>query len=118
MTPDARLSAAERAALADLEAAATASDPLLAARLRGSPVIRLRHLLPLALSLLQALWGVLLRARGRGLLVVAVGLFSMILGLSTGFGLSAAGAVMALLGLRMLAELLVARPGGRPGSSA
>lgn len=104
-TPDARLNAAERAALADLEAAAVAADPALAARLRGGT--RWRTLPALRSLYLRAVrvWAVVLRARRWGLPLALGGLLLMVLGLGSTLALSAIGAVMAAVGLRILAEM-------------
>jgi hypothetical protein len=113
MTPDARLSAAERAALAHLEAAAAAEDPRLAARLRGAPAARLRWLafgfLPLLvahLSVPRAAWA---RSGWWGVPVLAGGFGLMIAGLTFGLALAVVGALVATAGLRMLAGVAESR---------
>jgi hypothetical protein len=103
-TPDARLSAAERAAFANLEAAAAAADPSLAARLRGRTPWRGR---PWARSCYRRalhMWAALLGRRVWGAPLVVVGFFLMALGLSAGLALSVFGLVLALVGFRMVAE--------------
>ncbi|MDA8046007.1 MAG: DUF3040 domain-containing protein [Actinomycetota bacterium] len=117
-TPDARLTAAEKAAFANLEAAAVAADPTLAARLRGRarwrshPSVRATGIRALHL------WVILLGLRVWGGPLVVTGFLLMALGLSAGLALSLLGAAMALLGLRMVAESvrvrLVAGHAGRP----
>lgn len=115
--PDARLSAAERAALADLEAAAVAADPHLAARLKGTPGSRLRALLVIVQPAVLRLWSMILGLRWWGVLVAAGGLGLVLIGLSNSLAVSVCGAVIALVGLRVLAEM-VERRVGRPGSRA
>ncbi|HET6965092.1 MAG TPA: DUF3040 domain-containing protein [Acidimicrobiales bacterium] len=108
-TPDARLNAAERAALADLEAAAMAADPALAARLRGGPgwralpAVRTLHLR------MARTWAALLRARWWGAVLLLAGLLLMAIGLGTTPIVSAVGAVAAAVGIRVLAEMAAAR---------
>lgn len=107
--PDARLNAAERAALADLEAAAVAADPHLAARLKGAPASRLRSLLPaLQGTYPKALrwWSTFLRLGWWGIPMTLAGVGLMVLGLSTGPAVSVLGAVVAVAGLRLVAELV------------
>ena len=108
-TPDARLSAAERAALADLEAAAAASDPGLAALLRGGTARRIRADLRLARSSLSKVAAIIMRARWWGGPITLAGLFLMVLGLSSGIWLSMAGALVATLGLGVLARMVEIR---------
>jgi hypothetical protein len=50
-------------------------------------------------------WAVLLRAGWWGVPVTLAGIVLMVLGLSAGLGLSLIGAVAALVGMRMMAEL-------------
>ena len=105
-TPDAKLNAAERAALADLEAAAAAADPSLAALLRGRTPWRAR---PAFRSLrLRALrvWAVVLGSRWWGVPMTLVGSVLMVLGLGSGTFLSLAGVLVTVVGLRVLAEIL------------
>lgn len=116
-TPDARLNAAERAALADLEAAAAADDPHLAARLRGSPITRVRTWLPGLEPKLRAMWARVLAAGWWGIPVTMAGMALTVLGISAGTALSVAGALIGALGLRILAELGRDR-GRRAGSRA
>ena len=105
-TPDARLSAAERAALADLEAAAAADDPRLASRLRGSSVVRARSVLPRLLPRLTAAWTRVLSARWWGVPVTLAGLALIVLGISAGTALSVVGVITSVVGLRILAEMV------------
>lgn len=105
-TPDARLSAAERAALADLEAAAVAADPGLAAHLRGGAAWRLAPVLVAVRVWLERARGYLLRGRWWGIPLALAGLFLMGLGLSAGLAVSLAGAAMATLGLWMLGQMV------------
>lgn len=108
-TPDARLNAAERAALADLEAAATAADPHLAARLRGRVVWRPGPAFGAVAARIQTAWITLLAARSLGPPLILVGLLLTVLGIGSGIGLSLVGALMATLGLRLVAEMISAR---------
>lgn len=104
-TPDARLNAAERAALADLEAAAAAADPALAARLRGGLAWKA---VPLVRSLRRRLvlwWAAVLQAGWWGVPLTVAGLLLMALGLSAGLALSVVGAVIAAVGVRVLVEM-------------
>lgn len=107
--PDARLSAAERAALADLEAAAAAADPRLAERLKGASESRVRTVLP-ALRRFQPevlrLWVSFLRLGWWGVPLSAAGLALMVLGLSAGPAFCVLGAIVAVGGLRLVAEAL------------
>ena len=114
--PDARLSAAERAALADLEAAAAASDPHLAARLKGGPPARLRIPLPSFAPGLLRVWKSFLGIGWWAAAVTLIGLALTVLGLSAGLGLSVLGALVAAAGLRALAEA-VERRRSAPGRS-
>lgn len=105
-TPDARLNAAERAALADLEAAATAADPTLASRLRGG---RTNPAFASARAQVLRMWLLLLmRARHFGAPLTVVGLLLIAVGLSAGMAVSLAGVVLLALGLRVVTELLTA----------
>lgn len=108
-TPDAKLNAAERAALADLEAAAAAADPGLAARLRGGVTWRVHPAFRLVRLRLLAAWTTLLRASWWGVPMTLVGLLLMVIGIGSGLELSLAGAVVSALGLRVLAEIVVVR---------
>lgn len=105
-TPEARLSAAERAALADLESAAAAADPHLAARLRGRAPSRVLPVLASAraVALRASAW---VLGRGWwGVPVTVLGLLLVGIGLAYGLVLSVAGLVVAAVGLRVLAELV------------
>lgn len=102
--PDAKLSAAERAALADIEAAAVADDPHLAARLKGAPGHRLRSPLPLLHPLALRLWRGFLQLGWWGVPLTVAGFVLMTLGLNAGLPLSLLGAIVALGGLRLVAE--------------
>ena len=105
-TPDARLNAAERAALADLEAAATAADPKLASRLKGS---RTSPAFTSARAQLLRAWLLLLmRARHFGPPLTVLGLVLIVVGVSAGLPVSLAGVVLLALGLRVVTELLAA----------
>lgn len=106
MTPDARLSAAERAALADLEAAAAADDPRLASRLRGSSVVRARTVLPRLLPRVAAAWTRVLSLRWWAVPVTVAGLALIVLGISAGTALSVVGVITSVVGLRILAEVV------------
>jgi Protein of unknown function (DUF3040) len=96
---DSRLSAEERAALAHLEAAASADDPHLASRLRGSGVNRIslltsgirRDLVSLGRRLVALGWW--------GSLLALVGLALIILAVSVGAWLALAGALILIVGL-------------------
>lgn len=112
MTPDARLSAAERAALADLEAAASAADPTFAARLRGSRLTRLRPLLLIGAARLTKLgeaWSRLLAGGFWGIPLTVAGLLLIVLGLAAGIAISVVGAVLTTVGLLILAKLAESR---------
>jgi hypothetical protein len=111
-TPDARLSAAERAALADLEAAAAAADPSLAARLRGSSSWHAGPLARAAQSKVHQGWVLVLGLRLWGVPLFLAGLVFMFLGLSVGLALSSFGAVLAAVGLRVLGEMLLRHRSG------
>lgn len=113
MTPDARLSAAERAALAHLEAAASAEDPQFAARLRGSTSARLRAVRPIALAVFIASWRWLLQLGWRALILVASGLALMMWGLGSGLALSLVGVAACTVGLWVLAAMAEAGWEGR-----
>lgn len=108
-TPDARLSAAERAAFANLEAAAAAADPSLAARLRGRTPGRTHPQIRMAYRRAVHLWSVLLGRRVWGLPLAAAGLFFMALGLSAGLAVSLLGTLLAVVGLRLVAESIRVR---------
>ena len=112
-TPDARLNAAERAALADLEAAATADDPTLASRLKGT---RTNPALTSARIQLLRVWLLLLmRARHFGAPLIVLGLLLVVLGLSAGLLVSLVGVALVSLGLRVGAESLAALWSRRQG---
>lgn len=120
-TPDARLNAAERAALADLEAAAMAADPALAARLRGGPGWRARPAVRTLQLRVARTWTAVLRARWWGGALLVAGMLLMGIGLGTTLAVSAIGAVVAAVGMRVLAEMAAARiarlaSAGRRGS--
>lgn len=100
-TRDARLSPKERAALANLEAAAAADDPQFAARLRGSPLFRIKTAAPRFVALMVGQWRALLRHGWWGLPITAAGLVLMVLGLVEGLWMAAGGAVLATVGLRL-----------------
>ena len=102
-TPDARLNAAERAALADMEAAAAAADPALAKRLRGgrtSPAFgsaRLRFL---------RVWLTVLRAQHLAAPFIVLGLLLIVLGMSGGLAVSLAGVAILVVGMRIGVEMI------------
>jgi hypothetical protein len=102
--PDARLTPAERAALADLESAAAAADPELAARLKGAETRRLRPALIALRVRLRRYWARLLDTRRWSVPAIVAGLFFTVLGLSQGLLLSLLGVAVAAVGLRMAAE--------------
>ncbi len=117
--PDARLNAAERAALADLEAAAAADDPHLAARLKGAPASRIRTVVPVIQRLRPTVlrqWSSFLGLGWWGVPVTLAGLALVVLGMSAGLAVSVFGALVALAGLRVLAELVERRRRRRSGS--
>jgi hypothetical protein len=117
-TPDSRLSAAERAALANLEAAASAADPGLAAHLRGGVAWRFAPALGAARIWLGRAWAYALGARWWGIPLALVGLLLMALGLSVGLALSLLGAAMTTVGLWMLGVMLDQKvPARRPDRS-
>ena len=113
--PDARLSAAERAALADLEAAAVAADPGLAALLRGGARRRLRSDLRLLRIGLAKAAALLIRARWWGVPIALAGMALMVLGLGSAMLLSFAGALVTALGLGILARMAQARSASSAG---
>lgn len=114
-TPDARLNAAERAALADLEAAAAAADPSLAARLRGGgvagPLVYLRAV-PVWLA---GTWTVVLGIGWWSVPLCVAGTLLMLVGLSAGLAISFAGAVVTTVGLGVVAEKAGRRVADRRG---
>jgi hypothetical protein len=118
-TPEARLSAAERAALADLESAAAAADPHLAARLRGHSPAPPLPLLVAARTWLVATWEWSVDRGWWSLPVVAVGLFLIVTGVAAGLYLSLIGAAVLVAGLAVLAEMADRRwiASGRSGGS-
>jgi hypothetical protein len=96
---DSRLSAEERAALAHLEAAATADDPHLATRLRGSGSARLSLLGSRAHRDLSAIGARVLGLGWWGLVVAAVGFAMIVLAVSTSLWLGVGGALITVAGL-------------------
>lgn len=108
-TPDARLSAAERAALADLEAAATAADPGLAALLRGGASRRIRSDLQAVRAGLTKAAAAVAGAGWWGVPITVLGVLLMVLGLSAAIAVSFVGAVVAAIGLAALAWMAAAR---------
>jgi hypothetical protein len=120
MTPDARLSAAERAALADLEAAALADDPIFASRLKGSTASEARRAFAVVDTFLRRLSVRVLCLRWWGLLLVVVGLGAVVVGLSVSAWISLLGVLVAGVGLRILAEIVIDRDirRGSPPSGA
>ena len=111
MTPDARLSAAEQAALAHLEAVAAADDPHLATRLKGAPASRskARTLTSRTSALARTAWLRAVSAGWWGVPLVALGLLLMALGLGAGLAVSLVGTISCLFGLRMIAGLIERR---------
>ena len=105
-TPDARLSAAERAALADLEAAAAAHDPSLADRLRGGNAPGVAPILAHIRAAMTRVWSALERARWCAAPLILIGFAMMVLGLGSAIALSVVGAVVTALGLRLLADIV------------
>ena len=113
---DARLTAQERAALSSLEALATADDPQLAARLRGPnrwnlSIFRARDVLAKwlrASSWLQTLWV--------AVPLVIVGLVLVVVGLSIGWEVGVAGALLSAVGLRSVVRDAARRVTSRPGA--
>jgi hypothetical protein len=104
-TGDARLSPQERAALAGLEAAAAADDPEFAARLRGTSLFRFKAAAPRLAALLVGQWRALMRHGIWGIPLALIGFVFMVLGLSVGAWLAVGGALVATVGLRLLAQL-------------
>jgi len=109
MTPDSRLSAAERAALADLEAAVLADDPVFVTRLRGSPASEARRVLSSVQRAVRRGWVRLLCVGWWGLVMLIAGLAAVIGGLVVSVAVSLAGVLVAGVGLRVLAEIVVGR---------
>lgn len=105
-TPESRLSAAERAALADLESAAAAADPHLDARLRGRTPSRALPALARARVMVVRGWAVLLGLGWWGAPILLAGMGLTVIGLSQSLLVSIIGLVFAGVGLRVLAELL------------
>jgi hypothetical protein len=101
-TPDARLNAAERAALADLEAAASAADPRLAEALGGRArrrVRRARHSLAI-----RRVWARLVAFGWWGVPAAGLGLLMMVAGVVVSLALSAVGVVITTVALGVVAE--------------
>ena len=105
-TPDSRLSAAERAALADLESAAAAADPHLDARLRGRTPSRALPALARARVVVLRGWAVVVGLGWWGAPILLAGLGLTVIGLSQSLVVSVIGLLFAAVGLRVLAELL------------
>jgi hypothetical protein len=106
---DSRLSAEERAALAHLEAAATADDPHLATRLRGSGSARLSLLGSRVHRGLSAAAARVLGLGLWGLVVAAVGLAMIVLAVSTSLWLGVAGALVTVAGLIAVGQAIERR---------
>lgn len=102
--PDARLNAAERAALAHLEQAASAADPRLAEVLGGRTGRRLRRRPALAPPVYRA-WRAVLGSGWWGAALSAVGLLLIVVGLAVSLAVSLAGVASTTLGLAVLAEM-------------
>lgn len=113
---EARLTAQERAALSSLEALATADDPQLAARLRGPnrwnlSVLRAREVFAgwvRASEWLQSLWV--------AVPLLIVGLVLVVVGLSVGWEVGVAGALLSAAGLRSVVREAARRVSSRPGA--
>jgi Protein of unknown function (DUF3040) len=108
-TKDSRLTAEERAALAHLEAAATADDPHLATRLRGSGSARLNALGSKAHRDLSALANRAFHLGWWGIGVAVVGLAMMVLAVSSGLWLGILGIIVAVIGLMSVAHAIERR---------
>jgi hypothetical protein len=115
---DSRLSAEERAALANLEAAATADDPNLASRLRGSRPARLGAVGSKARESLTGLLSRLTHLGWWGAPVAAVGLALLVISIAVSLWLGLLGAAAAVAGLTSLANAVVARVRNRSSGSA
>lgn len=87
---DSRLTAEERAVLANLEATATAADPQLAARLRGPSRWKLVASVPVLPGWIRSLW-LAVPAILAGLVLAAVSLSTSLAVGVTGAGIVAAG---------------------------
>ncbi len=116
MTPDARLSAAERAALADLEAAALADDPTFASRLKHDRATDARRAVHAVNRIASRAWVRVLCLRWWGLVMMVAGLAAVVAGLSISILVSIAGTLVAGVGLRILAEVVIDRNVRRRGS--
>jgi hypothetical protein len=108
MTPDARLSPAELAALAHLEARASSDDPHLARRLRGQPE---RRRLPDMVGRCMRAWATLVGTGWWGVPLVVAGLALMAAGLASVLAVSLIGVIACAVGLRMVAGLVERRGG-------
>jgi hypothetical protein len=97
------LSAAERAALADLEAAASAADPILAARLRGRSSRGIPEFLLTVVTLGLLVGREVIGAGLWGLVPLVGGLALTVLGLSVSIALSVVGVLIMATGMGMLA---------------
>jgi Protein of unknown function (DUF3040) len=106
---DARLTAQERAAFAGLEAAASADDPQLAKRLRGSNGVWVKSLLTRSARFLTAGGHWVLRLGWWGIPIAVVGLLLVVVGMSAGLVVGVAGALVAALGLYLTARAVVDR---------
>ena len=87
---DSRLTAQERAVLADLEATATADDPQLAARLRGPSRWKLLASVPSIPGWIRSLW-LAVPAILAGLVLTAVSLSTSLVVGVVGAGVAASG---------------------------
>jgi Protein of unknown function (DUF3040) len=103
-TPDASLSPQERAALADLEAAAAADDPQLAARLKGGGHLKAWSVPPRVAAFVVGRWKAALTLGWWGAPIAVVGFALMVLSLSTGLYLGVVGAGLCLFGLQLVAH--------------
>jgi hypothetical protein len=101
-TPDASLSPQERAALADLEAAAAADDPQLAARLKGGGHLRAWSVPARAAAYVVGRWKAALTLGWWGAPIAAVGFALMVLSLSIGLYVGVIGTVLCFFGLRLV----------------
>jgi hypothetical protein len=100
-TQEVRLTAEERAALASIEAKATAEDPQLAALLRGSSRQWVQMVPQRVAASAVSAWRYLMTHGWWGFLIAAVGLALIATSMSAGLIVGLAGAVVAAAGLRL-----------------
>lgn len=111
---EARLTAEERTAFASLEAAAAAADPQLSAQLRGRADLPLSRVAAGAARAVGRWWRSTLGRAWLAAVLVPLGLFVAVAGLTAGLAVGVAGAVLAAVGLRVAAEgVATKRAGGR-----